>query len=62
MTIVSNASCGTNFLNPLEKVDNEKFGIPKGLMTIVYVAITAWKIIDVPVMKDKRVSRGVDNI
>ena len=41
MTIVSNASCTTNFLTPMEKVDNKEFGIPKGLMTIVYATTTA---------------------
>ena len=59
MTIVSNASCTTNFLTPMEKVDNEEFGIPKGLMTIVYVTTTACKIIDVLVWKDKHVGCGV---
>ena len=59
MTIVLNASCTTNFITPLEKVDNEEFGIPKGLMTIVYATTTTWKIIDVPVSKDKHVSCGV---
>jgi glyceraldehyde-3-phosphate dehydrogenase/erythrose-4-phosphate dehydrogenase len=43
MTIVSNASCITNFLTPLEKLDNEEFGIPKGLMPIVYTTTTTWK-------------------
>ena len=59
MTIVSNASCTTEFLTPMEKVDNKEFGIPKGLMTIVYVVTTTWKIIDVPIRKDKHVSHGV---
>ena len=59
MTIVSNASDTTNFLTPMEKLDNEEFDIPKGLMTIVYATTTAWKIIDVLVRKDKHVSRGV---
>ena len=40
-------------------MDNKEFGIPKGLMTIVYKATIAWKIIDVPNRKDKHVSCGV---
>lgn len=59
MTIVSNTSCNTNFLTPMEKVDNEEFGIPKGLMTIVCATTSTWKIIDVPIRKDKHAGHGV---
>lgn len=44
MTIVSSASFTTNFLTLMEKVDNKEFGIPKGLITIVYATTVAWLI------------------
>jgi hypothetical protein len=43
----------------MEKVDNKEFGIPKGLITIVYAETTSWKIIYIIVRKDKHVSHGV---
>lgn len=36
MTVVSNASCTTNFLAPLAKVINDNFGIEEGLMTTIH--------------------------
>ena len=59
MTSVSNSSCTTNFITPMEKVDNKEFGIPKGLMTIVYTTKTTWKIIYVLIRKDKHAIHGV---
>ena len=59
MIVVSNSSCTTNFITPMENVDNEKFVIPNGLMTIVYATTTTWKIIDVPDRKVKHVGCGV---
>ena len=59
MTVVSNASCTTNFLTHMGKVDNEEFCIPKGLVTIVYAITTTWKIMHVPTRKDKHVGHDV---
>ena len=59
MTTFSNASCTTNFLTPMEKVDNKEFGIFKDLMTLIYATTTAWKVTDVLVMKDIHIGHGV---
>ena len=45
-TIVSNASCTTNFLAPLAKVMNEVFGIERGLMTTIHSYTNDQKILD----------------
>jgi hypothetical protein len=47
------------FLSIWKKVDNDEFGVPKDLMTIVYAVKTTRKIIGVPIRKDKHVSPGV---
>ncbi|KAJ0792456.1 putative glyceraldehyde-3-phosphate dehydrogenase (phosphorylating) [Helianthus annuus] len=47
ITIVSNASWTTNCLAPLAKVNHDKFGIVKGLMTTV-LSITNWNIVILP--------------
>ena len=40
-------------------MDKIEYGIPTGLMTIIYVETTASKIIDVLYRKDKHVRHGV---
>ena len=57
--IVSNASCTTNFLAPLAKVLNDKWGIKRGLMTTVHAATATQKTVDGPSNKDWRGGRGI---
>ena len=57
--IISNASCTTNCLAPISKVLNDKFGIVKGLMTIVHAATATQKTVDGPSKKDWRGGRGI---
>merc|ERR1712217_539897 len=47
-TVVSNASCTTNWLAPLTKVVNEKFGIVEGLMTTVHAMTATQLTVDGP--------------
>jgi len=57
--IVSNASCTTNYLAPLAKVLNDKWGIKRGLMTTVHAATATQKTVDGPSNKDWRGGRGI---
>ena len=57
--IISNASCTTNYLAPLTKVLNDKFGVKRGLMTTVHAATATQKTVDGPSKKDWRGGRGI---
>ena len=57
--IISNASCNTNFLAPITKVLNDKFGVKRGLMTTVHAATATQKTVDGPSKKDWRGGRGI---
>ena len=57
-TFVSNASCTTNWLAPLAKVLNDKFGITDGLMTTVHSTTATQKTVDGPSLKDWRGGRA----
>ncbi|VAH46508.1 unnamed protein product [Triticum turgidum subsp. durum] len=50
--IVSNASCTTNYLAPLGKVINDRFGIVEGLMTTVHAMTATQKTVECPSSKD----------
>nr|GEU74776.1 glyceraldehyde-3-phosphate dehydrogenase [Tanacetum cinerariifolium] len=54
LNTVSNASCTTNCLAPLDKVINDKFGTVEGLMTTVHAMTATQKTFDGPSMKDRR--------
>ena len=56
--IVSNASCTTNCLAPIDKVLNDKFGLVEGLMTTVHSTTATQKTVDGPSMKDWRGGRA----
>ncbi|KAF5665792.1 glyceraldehyde 3-phosphate dehydrogenase, partial [Fusarium denticulatum] len=56
--IISNASCTTNCMAPLDKVINDKFGIVEGLMTTVHSYTATHKPVDGLPDKDWRVARG----
>jgi glyceraldehyde 3-phosphate dehydrogenase len=58
MTVVSTASCTTNFLAPIAKVLNDNFGILEGLMTTVHAVTATQKTVDSPSAKDWRGGRG----
>jgi len=58
-TIVSNASCTTNYLAPIAKVLNDSFGIKRGLMTTVHATTATQKTVDGPSNKDWRGGRGI---
>src|SRR5579885_1157134 len=55
--IISNASCTTNFLAPVVKVLNDKFGIEKGSMTTVHSYTNDQNVLDFP-HKDLRRARA----
>src|SRR5574344_1695037 len=57
-TIISNASCTTNWLAPIVKVLNDNFGIIEGLMTTVHATTATQKTVDGPSMKDWRGGRA----
>ena len=58
MNIVSNASCTTNCLAPLDKVINDNFGIKEGLMTTVHSTTATQKTVDGASKKDWRGGRA----
>ena len=58
MQFVSNASCTTNCLAPIEKVLHDNFGIVDGLMTTVHSVTGTQKTVDGPSMKDWRGGRA----
>jgi glyceraldehyde 3-phosphate dehydrogenase len=58
-TIISCASCTTNYLAPVTKVLHENFGVVKGLMTTVHAATATQKTVDGPSAKDWRGGRGI---
>ena len=58
MNIVSNASCTTNGIAPLDKVLNEKFGIRDGLMTTVHAMTGTQRVVDSASKKDWRGGRA----
>merc|ERR1712147_337158 len=47
-TVVSNASCTTNYLAPLAKVIHDNFGIKEGLMTTVHAMTATQLTVDGP--------------
>ena len=47
-TVISNASCTTNFLAPLAKVLHDSFGIRRGLMTTIHSYTNDQRILDLP--------------
>ena len=57
-TIVSNASCMTNCLAPLDKVIDDEFGLVEGLMTTVHAATATQFTVDGPSKKDYRGGRS----
>merc|ERR1739838_991950 len=57
MKVVSNASCTTNCLAPVSKV-NDNFGILEGLMTTIHATTATQKTVDGPSGKDWRGGRG----
>jgi len=56
-TLVSNASCTTNFLAPMAKVLHENFGIVKGFMTTIHSYTNDQRILD-QAHKDLRRARA----
>ena len=58
MNFVSNASCTTNCLAPIDKVLNDKFGIVEGLMTTVHSVTPTQKLLDGASLKDWRGGRA----
>ncbi|XP_059315481.1 glyceraldehyde-3-phosphate dehydrogenase, cytosolic-like [Lycium ferocissimum] len=58
LDIVSNATCTTNFLAPLAKVINDRFGIVEDLMSTVHSMSTSLNIVDGPSMEDWRGERA----
>ena len=57
-TVVSNASCTTNWLAPLAKVIHDNFGIVEGLMTTVHATTSTQMVADGPSRKDWRGGRA----
>ncbi|KAJ2563985.1 hypothetical protein GGH12_002269 [Coemansia sp. RSA 1822] len=57
-TVLSNASCTTNCLAPLDKAVHEEFGIIEGRMTSCNATTATQKTVDGPSGKDWRSGRG----
>jgi len=59
-TVISNASCTTNCLDPLAKVIHDNFGIVEGLMSTIHATTATQKTVDGPSAKDWRGGRAVN--
>lgn len=58
-SIVSEASCTTNCLEPIAKVLNDNWSIKCGLMSTVHAATATQKTVDGPSSKDWHGGRGI---
>ena len=60
--IVSNASCTTNYLSPMVKVLNDKWGIEKGMMSTIHSYTNDQRILDLPHSDPRRMRAAAINI